>query len=352
MIRKIKQYSSEYANYSYRHSHRRQRNEKNGRHCNLPGLLVVFALVCISCWLCMSCTSSHGSKRGLPQRQTMAATAEAVAAEAAAAEAEASAATAATAADNIYEPENGNEKENSKVLTYEQLTEMSDDSLLLINVDHGVPQGVSGELANVSDYVRTLNTSLLLNKSALVMLKEMLDAAAGVGYNEFRVTEGYRTQEYQQELYDTAEDKSFVALPGHSEHQTGLAADISYSGVNIANSEQGKWLEANAYKYGFIQRYPKDKENITKTPYEPWHYRYVGQPHAYYCYDSGICFEEYIDYLKDYKEITITVDGVKYSVRYLSGAGESVEAPQNSMYSASLDNTGGVIVTGRGWESK
>ena len=234
---------------------------------------------------------------------------------------------------------------NSQILTYEQLIEINNGQLLLINNGHKVPQSTSGELVTVLDYVSTLNIELLMNKDALVMLKEMLDAASSTGYSEFRVTEGYRTQVYQQSLYDSAADKSFVALPGHSEHQTGLAADISYDGVNIANSAQGKWLVANAYRYGFILRYPQNKEHITETAYEPWHYRYIGQPHAYYCYDNDLCLEEYIDYLKKHSETAINFNDIQYMVFYLSSGGESIEIPENHSYSASLDNTGGIIIT-------
>ena len=233
----------------------------------------------------------------------------------------------------------------SQILTYEQLSEMNNNQLLLINSDYKIPYDLSDGLVKVLDYVRTLNTDNLLNKDALLMLKEMFDSAADAGYNEFRVTDGYRTHECQKSLYDSIENKSLVALPGHSEHQTGLAADISYNGVNIENSKQGTWLADNSYKYGFILRYPKNKEDITKIPYEAWHYRYVGQPHAHYCYKNDLCFEEYIDYLKKHKEIITTVNKVEYKIYYLSGNNETIEIPENYWYSVSLDNTGGIIVT-------
>jgi len=172
---------------------------------------------------------------------------------------------------------------------------------LLVNSENKAPDELPNDmvLVKVIDYVKTLNTDILLDKEAIIMLKEMFNAAADVGYTEFRVTEGYRTEEYQRALYDSAANKSLVALPGHSEHQTGLAVDISYNGINIENSKQGKWLMANAYKYGFILRYPKNKTHITGFPYEPWHYRYVGQPHAEYIHDNGLCLEEYIKIIQE-----------------------------------------------------
>ena len=232
-----------------------------------------------------------------------------------------------------------------RTLSYEQLSNESNGHLLLVNIDYTVPPRISGNLARVSDYVAALAVANKMNEEALVMLRVMFNSAKSAGLTEFLVTQGYRTYEQQQSLYDQAIDKSFVALPGHSEHQTGLAADISYSGVNITNSIQGAWLKDNSYKYGFILRYPKHKTDITGLPYEPWHYRYVGQPHAYFMHKNDLVLEEYISYLQRYGEITVTFEGVVYRVYYLSDRAETVEIPINYSYTASLDNTGGVIVT-------
>ena len=217
--------------------------------------------------------------------------------------------------------------------------------MLLINGDYTIPSNISGELVSVIDYVRTLNANLLLNRDVLIMLQEMFASAERAGYSQFRISDAYRTHELQQSLYDSATDKSLVALPGHSEHQTGLAADISYHGVNIGNSRQGTWLADNSYKYGFILRYPRHKTHITGFPFEPWHYRFVGQPHASFMRQNDLVLEEYIEHLKEHREITITLDGVQYWVYYLSCNSETVEIPENFAYTASLDNTGGIIVT-------
>jgi D-alanyl-D-alanine carboxypeptidase len=234
-----------------------------------------------------------------------------------------------------------------QILTFAQLAEISNDFLLLVNTNYAAPANISGEPAKVTDYARTLNPELLMNSDALLMLREMFASAEKAGHNQFRVTEGYRTQERQQSLYDTATDKSLVALPGHSEHQTGLAADISYHGVNIGNSIQGTWLMDNSYKYGFILRYPQHKTHITGFPFEPWHYRFVGQPHAWYMRQNDLVLEEYIDYLKERGEITIIHDRIEYWVYYLSCDTETLEIPENSSYTASSDNIGGIIVTVR-----
>lgn len=101
--------------------------------------------------------------------------------------------------------------------------------------------------------------------------------------------------------YDEAVEaaKRIVAYPGSSEHQTGLAADIvdkyyQYMNESLANTELSKWLYAHCAEYGFIMRYPEDKQDITGVMYEPWHFRYVGQEAAEYIMEKGLCLEEFL----------------------------------------------------------
>lgn len=113
----------------------------------------------------------------------------------------------------------------------------------------------------------------------------------------------YRSYQYQVNLYNryvanegvNAAD-TYSARPGYSEHQTGLCVDV-YDGVidytNFEKSDSYNWMMDNAYKYGFILRYPKGKENITGYQYESWHYRYVGKKIAKYIHDNDITFDEY-----------------------------------------------------------
>lgn len=85
-----------------------------------------------------------------------------------------------------------------------------------------------------------------------------------------------------------------VAIPGTSEHQLGIAVDINADKAHSSNQEVYVWLADNAYKYGFILRYPLGKEKITGTAYEAWHYRYVGKEAAEEIYSKQICLEEYL----------------------------------------------------------
>lgn len=139
-----------------------------------------------------------------------------------------------------------------------------------------------------------------LTPETLSAFAEMKNAAAGDGV-QLWVCSGYRSYAYQKELYDgyvasrgQASADTFSARPGHSEHQTGLAADINFADSRILNTPAAKWLADNCWKYGFIIRYPAGKENITGYQYEPWHVRYLGKEDAKLVYESGLCLEEYL----------------------------------------------------------
>ena len=111
-----------------------------------------------------------------------------------------------------------------------------------------------------------------------------------------------KIDELKEQGYSNSEAKTearrWVSVVGYSEHQTGLAVDINADGVNSTGNQVYKWLEKNAWQYGFILRYPSDKEDVTGTAYEPWHYRYVGKNAAEEIYHQGICLEEYITELE------------------------------------------------------
>ncbi|HVS58880.1 MAG TPA: D-alanyl-D-alanine carboxypeptidase family protein [Candidatus Saccharimonadales bacterium] len=132
------------------------------------------------------------------------------------------------------------------------------------------------------------NVSMQMRKVAGTALETMFAGAKKDGIN-LMLSSGYRPYTFQQVLYNNyvassgvAAADTFSARPGYSEHQTGLAADIEPLSEKcdvdqcFANLPEGKWLAANAYKYGFVIRYPKGKDSVTGYEYEPWHVRYVG----------------------------------------------------------------------------
>lgn len=140
-------------------------------------------------------------------------------------------------------------------------------------------------------------------------LQKMFDAARNDGVYPI-VVSGYRTEQEQKEIYNNKlaaylaeglsdaeakkETELWVAIPGTSEHQLGLAVDINADGIHSKGTQVYQWLEQHAHLYGFIKRYSSDKTEITGVANEPWHYRYVGVRAATELYDQGICLEEYL----------------------------------------------------------
>ena len=131
-------------------------------------------------------------------------------------------------------------------------------------------------------------------------LKAMFDKAKEDGL-KLNVISGFRTNDKQNTLFTNSVKNNglehallYSAKAGHSEHQLGLAIDINSVNESFKDTEEYKWLINNSYKYGFIERYKKGKENITGFAYEPWHYRYVGIDTATKIYTENITYEEYV----------------------------------------------------------
>ena len=180
-------------------------------------------------------------------------------------------------------------------------------NLILVNDELAVPKNYESELLKLDngEYVDT---------RIYPKLQEMFNDARNNGLHLF-VREGYRSFEKQEETMDfyinnyLAEGKDlesakelalkYVAKPGHSEHELGLAVDINADTRYISSDEVYTWLNQNSYKYGFIKRYEIDKVDITGINNEPWHYRYVGVEDATKMYELNYCLEEYIEYLDE-----------------------------------------------------
>ncbi|MCI7083704.1 MAG: M15 family metallopeptidase [Tenericutes bacterium] len=131
-------------------------------------------------------------------------------------------------------------------------------------------------------------------------LKKMFDDAKKDNIN-LNVISGFRTYEKQDTLFNNSIKKNgidhaliYSAKPGYSEHQLGLAIDINSVEENFKNTNEYKWLKNNSYKYGFIERYPENKEYITGFGYEPWHYRYLGVDITTRIFTENITYEEYV----------------------------------------------------------
>ena len=180
-------------------------------------------------------------------------------------------------------------------------TENPYDLLVLVNKYNQLPAGYEQyNLVNMSrEHTVNDGKQYLLAGVAYENYIKMSDAAKKDGLS-MKVLSAYRTENYQRNLYNNkvrtagrVNADNYSARPGHSEHQTGLAVDISSTKGTFEYTPEFKWLQKHAHEYGYILRYPKGKEWITGYSYEPWHYRYVGVDAAKIIYEEGITYEEY-----------------------------------------------------------
>ena len=192
--------------------------------------------------------------------------------------------------------------------------DLNDWKLLLVNWEHPVDLEYMKNL-KLQSIRETDRMQYMVDERIHQELKQMLDDAKAKGI-DLIVCSAFRTLEDQTELFEAQvkrrteagmnlaaaqEDAAnWVARPGTSEHHTGLAVDIVvsyYQNLNdgFAETKAFDWLNSNCQKYGFILRYPKNKKDVTKVNYEPWHYRYVGSELAQEIENLGLCFEEYLE---------------------------------------------------------
>lgn len=176
-----------------------------------------------------------------------------------------------------------------------------------ISVDY-VPPAL--KIPNVATRTDKSDAERSIRSDIEVPLINMFAAASAAGY-QLMVSTGYRSAALQKVDFDnmanTVDDtvaNQSIDRPGQNEHQTGLAIDISTTSGNcyldacFANTGEGSWLTSNVYKFGFILRYPKDKETVTGYRYEPWHFRYVGIDLATAIHESNLTFDEVWHYLE------------------------------------------------------
>ena len=174
--------------------------------------------------------------------------------------------------------------------------------LILVNKSHPIPKNYEVSLLRLTNGEE-------VDERIYPELQAMFDDARANGLELF-VRAGYRSQAEQQRLYDERIEayveegysrseaeklaQNWVAIPGTSEHQLGIAVDINADNTVSSDEAVYTWLAENAHHYGFILRYPKDKIEITGIANEPWHFRYVGKTVAEEIYRSGLCLEEYL----------------------------------------------------------
>ena len=205
------------------------------------------------------------------------------------------------------EQEQSSQETKQQQLAEEFAKEKEEYYLLLANAENPLPQDWSIQTEEVQNGYE-------VDKRAAPAMREMIQAAKEDGV-ELMLCSAYRSVEKQQQLFDRSqqaymaqgmsEEEAYAktatetAIPGTSEHQTGLAADIvtpTYQMLDagFADTPAGQWLSEHAAEYGFVLRYPQDKQEVTGIIYESWHYRFVGKTHAKLMKESGLCLEEYL----------------------------------------------------------
>lgn len=234
-------------------------------------------------------------------------------------------------------------------------------NLILVNAHYPCRDSITERTLSP---VNTDTDKVLLDRDALSSFSCLMDKLNGWG--QIVAVSGWRSMQEQTEIYtDSLKDngrtftEKYVAHPGHSEHQTGLAIDLAlkqdyidficpdfpYTGIC-------QTFRQDAVSYGFIERYPENKESITGIAHEPWHFRYVGVPHAEIMVNHGFVLEEYISFLKNYPHgkthyFHKTKDK-RIAVSYLDAdhaADIQLEIDDNVPYSVSGNNIDGFIIT-------
>ena len=189
--------------------------------------------------------------------------------------------------------------------------EITDWNLRLANYENILPEDFTVEVADIDEHRQ-------FDSRAIGYLNQMMTDMKKAGITNIWVQSAYRSVERQKELYDNSIKKylsqgktqeeaerltdEYINKPGSSDHNLGLAVDFNYVDNKFAEMKGFKWLQENAENYGFILRYPEDKEEITKISYESWHWRYVGIEHAKKINELNMCLEEYIEYLENNEE--------------------------------------------------
>lgn len=230
--------------------------------------------------------------------------------------------------------------------------------LILVNPAHSLTDDMQERLIPIPESA----PSVLLQQGAMQALERLM--ASIDGWKGIVAVSGWRSLQEQQGIWDNAVresglkfTKKYVALPGHSEHQTGLAIDLGrrqehidficpefpYTGICQTFREK-------AAEYGFILRYPPGKESVTGIGHEPWHFRYVGVPHAAYMAREGLTLEEYIRQLRQFPyggpPLSVRDSEKEYHIHHIQApAGITLERSESCRHSASGDNVDGFILT-------
>lgn len=206
--------------------------------------------------------------------------------------------------DKTNNEDNSNNEDIKKQLLDQYNYKDSNSIFVLVNKENKLEDGyIPTDLVEIN--YNLVNKPIQMRSEAAEALNNMMVEGKANGLS-LLLSSGYRSSDSQETLYSDevatrGEGINYVAPPGTSEHETGLAIDITSNKIGCKledifdTTEEGQWLRDNAHRFGFILRYPKDKEEITGYLYEPWHFRYVGVELATELYERGITLEEYYE---------------------------------------------------------
>ncbi len=208
------------------------------------------------------------------------------------------------------------------------------------------------------------NSGILLERRVILPLTRLMNAIGG--WTDIALVSGWRSRQEQREIYKrsfaengAAFTERFVALPDHSEHQTGFAVDLGFKKPNMdmicpdfPDSGVCGAFHKKAAAYGFIERYPKNKESVTKIAHESWHFRFVGIPHAAIMAQMSLTLEEYIDYVKQFplgsEALVVSLNQGSFAIRSVKAEKNKaicLEVDPRFPYSVSGNNIDGFILT-------
>ena len=264
--------------------------------------------------------------------------------------------------DDFTSNEPATPKKDISLIFQMDISDIHRGNLILINTkniydipeDHGF---VDIAEFKTSSY-RLADGVFLLSNSVIEPLNDMMDAFyAETGNNSITVISAFRDYQRQQEILDEyiaivgrKEASKWAATPGYSEHHAGLAVDLGiYSdGVTrtFLRTSVTEWFFQNSAQFGFIPRYSDSKTSITKTAFEPWHFRYVGVPHASFIRQMDFCFEEYIDFISGFtcdEPYTAVYNNAEYEIYFTKDL--EIHIPYGCEFDISGNNIDGFIVT-------
>lgn len=224
--------------------------------------------------------------------------------------------------------------DDTKIYTFEEASALFtiNQALILVNTDYPAGEDFDAQIAEYKD------SGVIMNECVLDSYSRLSASVTKECNDKLFVSSSYRSYEDQARVYEE-EGPAIAALPGTSEHQTGLAQDVYvmyFGGGAFAKSAAGKYVNSNCYDFGYIIRYPYAMQDYTGFAYEPWHIRYVGLPHSKIIKENSIVFDDYAslfevgkyytyeDYLiarmpldevkipNGYSDITLSMDGLGY----------------------------------------